>query len=364
MRALYTIVLFVFVSSFALTQSNDIALHESELELILNKLRSSQDDFEKERLNKEFKAQLEKTLQLKEAFSYPFSKLKTVGVIDSPDGQLRIINWNVEKADLSHNYYCYVLFPQKRSDLHAFIELKDNTFGMPTQPEGVLTSDQWYGALYYKIIPMDKGNRTLYTVIGWDYYSPMSQVKMLDVMYISGNTEKLGSPVFKLGKEIKSRVFYEHSKKATMYLNYEADRKRIMMDHLSPESPSMKNFKEFYVPDLSYDAFIQEGSRWVLTEDVIGVNSGSEQKKQVVYVKNEKTGEVEAKEIKVNWQNPEDPGAPAGGTEHVAVTPEGDQASKDKKQSDQKDKKVKKDKRDPSELSIFKDLKKSKKKKN
>jgi len=149
-----------------------------------------------------------------------------------------------------------------------------------------------------------------------------------------------------------------------MYLNYEPDRKRIMMDHLSPEAPSMKNFRAFYVPDLSYDAFVIDGNRWVLQEDVIGVNPHNDQKKQVVYVKNEKTGEVEAKEIKAGWQNPEDANAPGGGSEHVGVTPEEVENKDGNEAQSKKNKKLKKDKRDPSELSIFKDLKKGKKKRN
>lgn len=362
MKVLISSISILFLALSAWTQDSSIQQHELELERLLNELRASTDDAERAKINRDFKAEWEKTLQLKESFSYPFSKLKTVGVIDSPDGNLRIVNWNVEQSDLSHQYFCYVLFPQKRSDVHNFVELKDVSFGMPTQPDGILTADQWYGALYYKIIPIDKGSRTVYTVLAWDYYSQMSQLKLIDVMYVSGNSIKLGSPVFKIGKETKNRVFFEHSKKATMYLNYEADRKRIMMDHLSPESASMKNFREFYVPDLSYDALNMDGSRWVLEEDVIGVNPESDPKKRIVYVKNEKTGKLEAKEIKSNWQNPEDLDAPAGGSEHVAVTPEG--TTPDGKTKKEKEPKQKKDKRDPSELSIFKDLKKSKKKRN
>jgi hypothetical protein len=340
--------------------ANNMEEKEGELLQLLNQLRGSKDNFEKEANNKLFKESFLKVLSAPEGFSYPFEKLKTVGVIDSPDKQIRIVNWNVEQDDLSQKYTCYVLFKQKRKEGHEIVELKDISFGMPSQPDGILTADQWYGALYYRIIPIDKGSRTLYTVLAWDYFSDMSQMKMVDVMYISGNTVKLGSPIFKIGKETYNRVYFEHSKKATMYLNYEADRNRIMMDHLSPESPSMKDFKSFYVPDLSYDAFVLDGSKWYLQEDVIGVNPESTEKKQVIYVRNEKTGEIEAKEVKVKWQNPEDADAPAGGSEHVAVTPD-ENVEKDK---NEKAKKVKKDKRDPSELSIFKDLKKSKRKKN
>jgi hypothetical protein len=359
MKQLFSIICFGFLLSVN-GQGSNMLENEATLEGLLLELRASKDNFEKEEKNKAFKTELLRVLALPEAFDYPFSKLKTVGVIDSPDKQIRIVNWNIEQDDFSQKYTCYVLYKQKRKEGHQVTELKDISFGMPTQPDGILSADQWYGALYYKIIPMDKGTRTLYTVLAWDYFSDMSQMKMIDVMYVSGNAIKLGNPVFKVGKETFNRVYYEHSKKATMYLNYEGDRNRIMMDHLSPESPSMKDFKSFYVPDLSYDAFVLDGSKWILQEDVIGVNKDPDAKKQVIYVRNEKTGEVEAKEVKVKWQNPEDSEAPAGGSEHVAVTP--DELNTKAKEKDAA--KQKKDKRDPSELSIFKDLKKSKRKRN
>ena len=44
------------------------------------------------------------------------------------------------------------------------------------------------------------------------------------------------------------------------------------------------------------------------------INPETNQKKQVVYVKNEKTGKLERKVIKTKWENPEDAEAPAGGT--------------------------------------------------
>ena len=363
MKAIVTYI-FLGIAFLGFNQNEDLASREDKLVSLLDELRTAKNDQEKEIKNKAFKQDLEETLKLNNSFSYPFSKLKTVGVIDSPDGELRIINWNVEQDNLSQKYFCYVLFPEKRGNGHEVVELKDISFGMPTQPEDVLEASQWYGALYYKIIPLKKGSRTMYTVLGWDYYSDMSQVKLIDVMYISGNTIKLGNPVFKIGKQTYNRVFFEHSKKTAMYLNYEPERKRIMMDHLSPEAPSMKNFRAFYVPDLSYDAFVVDGNRWVLQEDVIGVNHGNDQKKQIVYVKNEKTGEVEAKEIKTFWQNPEDANAPAGGSEHVAITPEDVDNKGEGQVKPIKEKKLKKDKRDPSELSIFKDLKKGKKKHN
>ncbi len=331
--------------------TNSLSSVEIELAAQLNELRAAENNEEKETLNTAFKDELKKALEMEGAFSYPFEQLKTIGFIDSPDKKLRIINWNVEQDDFSHKYYCFVMHYNKKSKEYLVTELIDNSFGMPSKPEDILAANEWYGALYYKIIPVKKGSRMLYTVLGWDYFNSMSQVKLIDVLYVSGTTIKLGNPIFKVGNETKKRVFYEHSKKATMYLNYESDRKRIMMDHLSPESPSMKNFRSYYVPDLSYDAFVYEKKKWVLHEDVIGTNKDSGEKKQAVYV-GDKDGKVKKKNIKANWENPEDPNAPAGGSEHVAVTPESaEKSDKNKENTNGEPGTKKKDRRDPSQMS-------------
>ena len=166
-----------------------------------------------------------------------------------------------------------------------------------------------------------------------------------------------------MGKETKKRVFFEHSKKTSMFLNYEPHRERIMMDHLSPESPALKQFRSYYVPDMSYDAFVYEGKKWVLQEDVIGINDNmvSTQKQEVTVMNS--NGQLEKRTVKTQWKNPEDMTAPAGGSEHVAVTPEmeANEVTEPQKTDHEKelDKRVKKrDKRDPSELSILGDKKK------
>ncbi|MFT6244561.1 MAG: hypothetical protein ACJA0U_003236 [Salibacteraceae bacterium] len=344
----------VLLSFAAVSQTGgNLEEREDRLDSLLTNLRDAKNNDERKERNLNFKAELESFVDIQGAFDYKFTKLQTVGVIDSPDNLVRIINWNVELDDLSHEYYCYVLRFDKKKYLHT--ELKDVSFGMPSQPPGMVTQDNWYGALYYKIIPIQKGSRTMYTLIGWDHNSPLSQVKLLDVMYFSGSNVKLGSPVFKIGRTTQYRVFYEHSKKVNMYINYEDNRSRIMMDHLSPESPALKGFRSYYVPDLSYDSFTYKDNKWVLKEDVIGVNR-SEGEDQSVVVLNNETGELERREIENQWLTPDDINAPGGGTAHVAVTPKEREieGKKTVKETNELDSRInKRDKRDPNALSSF-----------
>lgn len=361
---LFILILTVIVSAKVWANGDStLTNREAQLEILLNELRLAEDDYTKEKKNTAFKDYLYQTLQLPGAYTYPFSKLRTVGFIDSPDGEVRIINWNVEQDDQTQKYYCFILHFNPRKKSVEVSELVDNSYELPPRPDGILESSNWYGALYYKIIPIEKGSKTMYTLLGWDGNNSMSNIKLIDVLYFSGENPKLGSPIFKVKDQTFKRMFYEHSEKAVMSLKYEEDYKRIIFDHLSPETPNLAGFYSFYVPDLSYDAFVLEGNKWVLKEDVIGVNKGNDEK-TVVYTKDERSGKIEKKEIKNKWENPEDPNAPAGGTEHVAVTPEQDPNNPEAEKKELDKKASKKDKRDPSNMQATLGKNKKRKKRN
>lgn len=334
-----TIVLFlvVFLMSDLFAQEDTLLLQrERQLVDLLNDLRSAQSNTEKEAKNKLFKQYLYETIQVKNAFEYPFNGLTTVGTVISDDKKIRMFNWNVEQDDQSQKYYCYILRFDERKKEYLISELIDNSFMLPARPDDILEANNWYGALYYKIIPITKGNKQMYTLLGYDANTTMSNVKLIDVLSFTGNNPKLGSPIFKTKTETLKRVFFEHSEKAYMSLKYEVEYGRIIYDHLSPETPSMTGFYSYYVPDFSYDAFVYIKEKWVLHEDVIGVNkSGNgEGGKVTVMVQNPKTGLLEKKEIKEKWINPTDPNAVTGSVSHVAVTPEDVEAEKKKMPED------------------------------
>jgi hypothetical protein len=285
--------------SAAAVEDSTFVNREKKLSVLLDSLRSAKDDLQKEEKNLEFKTYLYETLQLEGAFSYPFSNLKTVGFIDSPDRQLRIINWNIELDDQTQKYYCFLMHLDEKKKNVELSELIDNSDPFNPRPTEILEANQWYGALYYKIIPVDKGSKTVYTVLGWDGNTASSNIKLIDVLYFTGNTPKLGSPIFKNSEGTFKRMFYEHSEKATMSLKYEEQYKRIIFDHLMPESPNLKGFYSFYVPDLSLDAFVLSSNKWIFKEDVIGINKENKEETDV-YVLNSKTNTVEKRALKTN----------------------------------------------------------------
>lgn len=310
-------------------QDTSLVRREKQLASYLDILRKAQSDTEKEAANKQFKSYLHETILLQGAIDYPFSALKTMGSVKSPDNSFRLFNWNVEQDDESHKFYCYILRLDERKKQWKTIELIDNSLMLPPQPDDILNDDMWYGALYYKIIPVEKSNKTYYTLLGYDPNNAMSHMKLIDVLSFSGNRAKLGSPIFKMKDKVYKRLFFEHSKRAVMSLNYDEARQRIIYDHLSPESPGMEGFHEFYVPDMSYDALKFVNSKWVLEETVIAIN-GKGPKTVTISAIDRKTGQVTERQVKNTWVDPSNPNAPAGGNIHTATMPEDPVIGKEK----------------------------------
>lgn len=312
--------------------------YEVKLSKELSELRKLRKDEPIKEKNESFKKLLEEVLELEEAFDYPFSSLTTIGKIYSEDKEIRIISWNVEWEDHQNSYFSYILKKENRRSGHFVVPLKDNSIMLPYQPKDQLDADNWYGALYYDIKDVEKGRRTYYTLFGYDANDDRSTIKLLDVLYFVGKKPKFGYPLFETEDGYANRVYFEHANKAVMSLKYDKKRDMIIFDHLSPESPGLAEFREYYIPDMSYDAYVFEKNKWRLREDVIAINK--DDKKEIVELKryDPKTDSVVSVPMKNKWEDPTDSNAPIDSGGHRAVLPD-DERFDDKKTN--KDKKIK-----------------------
>ena len=319
MKALYILLLCLPVT-FLLSQKDTLlANREKRLAIFLNTLRTSKTDQERNTANTIFRDYLLETIQYSDSYEYTFESLKSLGSITSPDNAFRLYCWNVEMEDASNRFYCFLVRKGKRKHKNKIIEFLEKKTVSPTSQD-VLTENNWYGALYYKIIPVEKGSKKIYTLLGWRSNGTLSHSKLIDVISIHGTHVKFGDLIFKNKLEVKRRVCFEYSKKSMMSLKYEINLERIIFDHLSPESPSMTGFCEYYVPDMSHDAYVFEEEKWVLKEDVIGINSPDKQTFMQTTI-DPATGKPIEVEVPNEWVDPSDKSAPGGGGVHTPVIP-------------------------------------------
>jgi hypothetical protein len=312
--------LFIVLAQLSFTQS-ELQQKEARLNESLLKLRSAKTDEEMDRLNIVFKKEMESFLKSEGAFDYPFTLLKTIAVLDSEDELVRIINWNIEYTDFSYSYGGFIMKKEEGKEKVIISELIDKLDPYAPKPEGIIDAKNWYGALYYKIIPFGHHGKTEYLLLGWDGGTTGSNFKLMDVLTFAGNTPKFGSPVFKANRTTLKRVVYEYSNLSNMSMRFDAKNSRVVFDHLSPESPVLEGVYSYYIPDMSYDSYRYDfdAENWVLQEDVIMTNPDDKNGEKSFYSLNTKTGKVEKNKLNADWISPKDEGVENNGT-HVART--------------------------------------------
>lgn len=314
------IALFFGLYVFAQENNGPVNLFDKEEELAsaLNELRNAATDAEREMKNTIFIEKLKTILPLEGVMNHPFSQLTSMSTIAAPDGAFRIFNWNVENDSQVHKHYCYVVVPTRSGKPNQVIELIEDRFTIPRHPYTTLTPEHWYGALYYEIVPVRKGTKTLYTIFGYSGNDRSTNQKLLDVFYFKNDRLRIGYPLFQESegsKRLVRRVFFEYSNSAFMSLKMNESMNKIVFDHLSPESPSMEGFKDYYVPDMTYDAYYWTGKFWQYQSDVIAYNKENKRIKQYkpgsVSVSEENdTTEAEFIDVKDRWINPVDKNSP------------------------------------------------------
>lgn len=215
-------------------------------------------------LNQVIKADLRSLLDRTEAFNASYTDLAMTRV-EAPDGAFKLFTWNLPRPDGTHLFEGFLLARTPQGQ--ALYELRDMTgkIAAPEVPE--LGPEKWYGALYYEVIPVKKGGRTYYTLLGWKGYSKAETRKVIEVLSFKGGKPRFGAPLFSVNKEAKTRIksmrrVFGYAFNVTMTLRYDPELEAIIMDHLSPHRPDLKDQWAFYGPDMTHDGYFWHKGEW------------------------------------------------------------------------------------------------------
>lgn len=317
--SLILLILLVILPTYSFAQS----LGDKE-KIAVNKLmelRSAKNEGEIKKLHADFKLAISDLVHSKGFFDYALNELK-IADIKSADKTVRLLTWNVELTDLSNTYGGFVLRREEGKDRVSTFELNDVLDPYSSKPENVIDYKNWYGAIYYKIIDFAYEGKVQYLLFGFDAGTTMSNYKILDVLSFTSQNAKFGSPVFRDADKVKKRVVFEYANMASMSLEFEPKRARIVFDHLSPESSALEGVASYYFPDMSYDAYVYDFDReiWQLQSDVIATNP-EDVGERYFYALNKKTGKIEKNRMRSDWVNPTDQQNLANGG-HTAALPE------------------------------------------
>jgi len=280
------------ISGVSFGQNDNLfRIHEDTLKLLGIKILSGENDSVKFNANNMFQQKLHYILSLEGSYDYPFDSLVTVARIKPPDGTFKIFNWNLPKSDGTYNYFGIL---QTRDSLFVLTDSSDQI----TSPESALLStENWYGSHYYKIIQKDHKSNVCYTLLGWDGNDNYSTKKIIEILTFDENSiPYFGKKIF-VGYEegSYSRIIFEYSSMSSMSLKYELqsydqfiEKKKgikikeiqaemIVFDHLVPMDQNLEGQYRFYVPvgDM-FHGFVYDNGMWNFHSDVNAWNRNIE----------------------------------------------------------------------------------------
>ncbi|MGZ3904438.1 MAG: hypothetical protein ACXVC6_12130 [Bacteroidia bacterium] len=240
--------------------------YEDSLLIIQKKVFSAKTDSAKFKENIKFVRMWDEVLSNQLSFYYMFDSLKEVAKLVSSDKKVRIVNWNVPRADGTHLYFGFLQWLNPKTNKYELDQLIDKSGSVKVSPEAYVGDNtKWFGMLYYSIIT----SGDYYTLLGWDGNDKLVTRKFIDVLsFKKDGTPLFGKEVFKFPRRTPKRVMFEYSAKVVMSLRYNETVGAIVYDHLAAKDEYTESQAQYYGPDFSYDALIFKHGKWVYTPDV------------------------------------------------------------------------------------------------
>jgi hypothetical protein len=268
LRVLVFLVLFL-LGHTAFPQADPLDQDEVSLKKMFEHLYLVESDAEKKQLNDSILQVITLVLASPGSFDHPFDSLSRIGKIRSPDNLFRIFTWNIPLSGFDHEYHGIIQVGAGKKPSCTLFVLHNLARKQEELLHTELTGENWPGALYYQILRNKAGREVIYTLIGYHFNDPFSDMKIIDVLTFNENQEPVfGKPVFRTENGIQHRVIFEYSGEVVMTVRYNPDLKMIVYDHLSPIEPELAGHFRFYAPDFSYDGYKWKSGMWIHQSDV------------------------------------------------------------------------------------------------
>lgn len=220
-------------------------------------------------------------LKTPNSFNFNFDSLKAISIQTPIDKKFRIFTWHVMNNDGSYRYYGTIQMNNPEGKLEMF-PLIDFTSGIKNAADTITSNEKWFGAQYYRIIPVTGTVKTpYYVLLGWKGNTIKSNKKVIEILHFKNGQAVFGMPVFDdENKADQKRVIFEYTRQASMVLNYDAKEATIIFDHLAPPDPKLAGKFELYGPDFSYDGYKLQNGRLRFVSDLKVQNPPTEKDDQ------------------------------------------------------------------------------------
>lgn len=207
-----------------------------------------------------------------EGYNDPLKSVTSMLRLEYED-EFRIYTWQM--PDASFKYVKYGLVAAETRKGIVVTVLTDGSRMMMEPEYKNLKPEEWYGAIYYKLIPTGKKRNPTFTLLGFAPDETLNH-KIVDVIEIDNRGRpRFGDKVFhfdefmdKTYRKAPQRIILSYGGKYAASVRWNDEKEMIIMDHLSPPDNKLKGVYSAYGPDMSYDALVWEKDWWHLETEV------------------------------------------------------------------------------------------------
>ncbi len=182
-----------------------------------------------------------------------------------PNSRIELFTWQVEG--------------NSEFDYHGFIKYEDGSIEILNREQRDILRIRreqfnyanWYGAVYYHLIPVDFNQSNYFILFGFAQNSNQEKFRIIEVVSFKNGQVVFGKPIFESldqdqEKELLYRQVIRYSNSASCALKYDEKDSTIIYDHImNYQDPNEANRTYFY-PDGTYEGFEFRNGNWKYIE--------------------------------------------------------------------------------------------------
>ena len=297
-KMLLLALLHVMISSSVCGQDKDaMGRHQRVLKTLFTRVEGAATDNERYLASEEAMQQLLAALDEESSQRWRWELGDYVSVLTSGDGKLRVFSWAVVRDDGEFECFGVMQYYDEREEEYRHTVLTDKSDEIVNREETVLDASHWLGAVYQSLIETRAGDRTYYTLLGWNGVDNLTERKIVEPVTLRGGRVQFGAPIFRRERNLR-RIVLEYSNEAVVNLSYgdrviqTVERKRekvrgtkrhrtvekvkerkervILYDEVEAQVAGMEGLFEWYYPSGTEVAWQWVDSKWQRVEGAQG----------------------------------------------------------------------------------------------
>jgi hypothetical protein len=224
---------------------------------------NASDDQHRARSQAALTSAMDSLLALPSSYDITLDSIRWLSVLHG-DG-FRIVTWQWKVTEEEYKYGGFIQWPTR------LVMLKDTRPFINGSEYNTYTANAWYGALYYQLLPFEREGKKYYVLLGFNAENSTVNIKVADVLDLTGPDVKFGVPVFVGLDEPMTRIMLTYADVSTVHIRYDTELGGIIYDHLQDLPGVGDNGQTMPVSDGSLVGWILKDGNWNYQDKVYDV---------------------------------------------------------------------------------------------